>query len=234
MCENMNLDVRIIYHLLFSPFPRPPFFISFHFIFEGAMEKAGLKQTVDMCGSKNALTHTWTHINTHIYTHVYGERAVFFRREARLSLSHSISSWSYIRGQREHTDIPARRRCQDQKSDWLLYAAGEKDREEEKRGREQRRERIYAGYGCIFLNILSVETQKALHALLQQILQFSANKGPIHRLIHCHVFPPTPVMLCVFTVLRAIVAIVTYCSLAARLMGNHAPCCLHLVPCFSY
>ena len=97
---------------------------------------AGLKPTVDMC-VPSQLTHT--HVDTHIYTHVYGERAVFFRREARLSLSHSISSWSYIRGQREHTDIPARRRCQDQKSDWLLYAAGEKDREEEKKGREQRK-----------------------------------------------------------------------------------------------
>lgn len=83
--------------------------------------------------------HTRTHPCTHMYAyaHVYGERAVFFRREARLSLSHSISSWSYIRGQRERTDIPARRRCQDQKSGWLLYAAGEKDRDEEKRNSEQ-------------------------------------------------------------------------------------------------
>lgn len=100
----------------------------FTFIPREAADVPGLKQTVDMCGSKSALsakthTHTHAHVGAYAYMqertyiHVYGERAVFFRREARLSLSHSISSWSYIRGQRERTDIPARRRCQDQKSD---------------------------------------------------------------------------------------------------------------------
>lgn len=150
----------------FQP-PSPPFSISFHFILGMLWKKNGLKQTVDMCGSKNALsahTHARTraHAHTHVYTHVYGERAVFFRREARLSLSHSISSWSYIRGQREHTNIPARRRCQDQKSDWLLYAAGEKDGAERKKreGASKGRERFYAGH---LLNIMCVEIQKALY-----------------------------------------------------------------------
>ncbi|XP_061670283.1 mitochondrial inner membrane protease subunit 1 isoform X5 [Syngnathoides biaculeatus] len=64
-----------------------------------------------------------------MHTRVRGRGQCFSPREARLSLSHSISSWTYIRGQRECAGIPARRRCQDQKSDWLLYAAGEEDAE---------------------------------------------------------------------------------------------------------
>ena len=68
----------------------------------------------------HTLMRAGTHTHTHTHTHTRAVRAgrvVFFRREARLSLSHSISSWSYIReAARALRHIPARRSCQDQKS----------------------------------------------------------------------------------------------------------------------
>lgn len=175
------------------------------------------------------------HAHTYIYIHTCAERGQCFSEEKPVCLFHIPLVPGATSEGRESTqtflqDADVRIKSQTDS----CTQQGRKTERKKREGESKGRKRIYAGDGeKVRLHLFEhpvCSNPRKNYSLLQQILQFSANKG----LIRCCALPSTPVMLCVFTVLRAMVAIVTYCSLAARLMGNHAPCCLHLVPCFSY
>lgn len=201
------------------------------------METAGLKQTVDMCGGNSAsqLTHMHTETCIHTYIHTCMERGQCFSDEKPVCLFHiplvpGATSEGRKSTQTFLQDADVRIKSQTDS----CTQQGRKTEKKKRKGESKRRERIYAGYRekarlHLFQHPVCWHLRKH-YTVLQQNLQFPANRG----LIHWLVFPSTPIILYVFTVLRAIVAILTFCSLAARLMGNHAPCCLHLVPCFSY
>lgn len=199
------------------------------------METAGLKQTVDMCGSNSALsTHTYAHRNmhTHTYIHTCMERGQCFSDEKPVCLFHIPLVPGATSEGRESTqtflqDADVRIKSQTDS----CTQQGRKTERKKRKGESKGRERIYGAWresvAASFWTSCVLTPQKALYT--------PYTKSPICCKQRPYWLPPyTPVILYVFTVLRAIVAIVTYCSLAARLMGNHAPCCLHLVPCFSY
>ena len=183
-------------------------------------------------------THTHMHAYTHTYIHTCAERGQCFSDEKPVCLFHIPLVPGATSEGRESTqtflqDADVRIKSQ---TDSCTQQGRKTERGRKEREREQRKTLLP---GCtarkrssIFLNILCVSKPiKASRSPSTNSPIFCTQRPYLIRRL---VFPSTPVMLCVFTALRAIVAIVTYCSLAARLMGNHAPCCLHLVPCFSY
>lgn len=110
-----------------------------------------MKQTVDMCGSKSALsTHTHTHADTHTHTYIHTctERGQCFSDEKPVCLFHIPLVPGATSEGRESTqtflqDADVRIKSQ---TDSCTQQGGKTERK--KRERESKgRERFYAGYG---------------------------------------------------------------------------------------
>lgn len=156
--EKTQIEVFNSFIICFAPLSHP---LAFHFIlFWGC---CGLKQTVDMCGSKSALS---ARARTHTCIHTCTERGQCFSDEKPVCLFHIplVPGATSEGGESTQTFLQdADVRIKSQTASCTQQ--GEKDREEERRASEQRKgKNLCWVYGCIFLNILFVETQKALYA----------------------------------------------------------------------
>lgn len=99
-----------------------------------------MKQTVDMCGSKMPSQPTYTQTHTHAYIHTCTERGQCFSDEKPVCLFHIPLVPGATSEGRESTqtflqDADVRIKSQTDS----CTQQGEKDREEEKRGGEQRK-----------------------------------------------------------------------------------------------
>lgn len=114
------------------------------------MEMAVLKQTVDMCGTKSALstrTHT-THRDTHTYMHTCTGRGQCFSDEKPVCLFHIPLVPGATSEGRESTqtflqDADVRIKSQTDS----CTQQGRKTERKKREGESKGRERIYAGHG---------------------------------------------------------------------------------------